>query len=115
MERRLLISIPVQLAQSQGEPSDETELTYTSNISAHGACVISNHPWRPGDVAEVTTLVDPLALRAKVVHCQRRDETQYLVGLAFRGNRVPWYKLDAPAGARHATGTLLVRQEAGRW
>lgn len=56
MEKRLPIAIFVNLAPAQNR--NGTELTYTENVSAHGACVVSNRPWQPGEIAEVTALLD---------------------------------------------------------
>lgn len=70
MEKRLPIAIFVNLAPAQNR--NGTELTYTENVSAHGACVVSNRPWQPGEIAEVTALLDGA--------CHARK------GCAFAGN-----------------------------
>ena len=41
MEKRLPIVVVVHLARVQDRPVNAAELTYTENVSAHGACVIS--------------------------------------------------------------------------
>jgi hypothetical protein len=40
MEKRLPIAIVVKLAPVNGQSTSQSELTYTDNISAHGACII---------------------------------------------------------------------------
>ena len=97
MEKRLLRAIVVNLTQERHRTLNETELTYTENISAHGACVISCRPWDIDEMAEVTALEDELALLGRVAHCQKRDEDRYAVGLAFRDHAC-W----PHAGARKA-------------
>jgi PilZ domain len=90
MEKRLPIAIVVHLAQVQEHHANGKELTYTDNISAHGACVVSSRPWQPGEVAEVTSLKDKVSLRGRVVHCQKRPDDRYGIGLTFQGRRVTW-------------------------
>jgi hypothetical protein len=90
MEKRIPIAIVVRLAQVQDQPANDAEAAYTDNISAHGACVISNRPWKLGQVMEVTSLKEQTALRGKVVRCQKQTDDRYAVGLAFRGRDVTW-------------------------
>ncbi len=99
MEKRLPIAIVVNLSTVKGQSPNGTELTYTDNVSAHGACVLSSHPWGSGDVADVTSLVDDITLRGKVVHCDKRGEGRYAVGLSFQNGGVFW-----PVYLRYAGG-----------
>ena len=85
MEKRLPIAVVVHLGQVQNQSADGAELTYTDNISAHGACVVSKRPWRPGEVAEIRSLKEQVTLRGKVVHCRKRSDNRYVVGLTFQG------------------------------
>ena len=86
MEKRLPIAMIVNLARAQNR--NGTELTYTDNVSAHGACIVSNHPWQPGELAEITSMFDQIAMRGKVVHCRKRGDDQYTIGLSFPGDAV---------------------------
>ncbi|PYT99278.1 MAG: hypothetical protein DMG38_12400 [Acidobacteria bacterium] len=88
MEKRLPIAMVVNLAAAQSR--DGTELTYTDNVSAHGACVFSNHPWQAGEVAEITPLSAQMAMRGRVVHCRRCGEDRYAIGLSFPNGEVAW-------------------------
>jgi hypothetical protein len=98
MEKRLPIAIVVNLAPVNGRPASQPELTYTDNISAHGACVVSSRAWKPGELAEVVSLKDQIALRGKVVHCEKRSDAHYIVGVSFNGNRVTWSSYRTYAG-----------------
>jgi PilZ domain len=100
MEKRLPIAIVVNLAQVQGLSANGTELTYTDNISAHGACVVSSRAWQPGEVAEVTSLKDRVALRGRVIYCEKRGDERYGVGLSFHGRRVTWSTYNLYADSR---------------
>jgi PilZ domain-containing protein len=90
MERRLPISIVVSLNLVQEQPAKGTELTYTENVSAHGARVISKRHWQSGEVAVVTSLKDEVAIRGKVVYCQKLPDNRYCLGLNFNGGGVTW-------------------------
>ena len=90
MEKRLPIAIVVNLVHLAGHPGNGTELTYTDNVSAHGACVVSNHAWLQGEAAEVTSLLDQIALRGRVIHCRKRGDGRYAIGLTFQNSAVLW-------------------------
>ena len=99
MEKRLPITIVVNLAQVNGHASTVKEIAYTDNISAHGVCVISNRPWKPGELVEVTPMKEQITIRGKVAHCERRGEDRYAIGLTFRGGQVNWSPYRTYAGA----------------
>jgi hypothetical protein len=90
MERRLSIAIVVQLAHAEGPPANGAELTYTDNVSARGARVVSSREWKTGEVARVTALKDEITIRGKVVYCQKLSDNRYCVGLNFNGHGVTW-------------------------
>ena len=90
MERRLPIAIVVRLAHEEDSPDNSEELTYTDNVSAHGARVISSRPWKTGEVAKVTSLKVEETMRGKVVYCQKRQEGRYFIGLDFLDRGVVW-------------------------
>jgi PilZ domain len=98
MEKRLPIAMVVRLSQVQGQSANGTELTYTDNISAHGACVVSSQLWKLGAVAEVTSLKDEVTLRGRVIHCEKRGDGRYGVGMAFQEHQVTWSRFRAYAG-----------------
>jgi hypothetical protein len=90
MQKRLTIAVVVRLAELEDRVSRAPELTYTENISAHGACVVSSRAWRPGEAAQVTSVKERIALRAKVVHCEKRPDERYAVGFVFPEQEVTW-------------------------
>jgi hypothetical protein len=90
MEKRLPIAIVVRLARPKGQSTNGVEMTYTDNVSAHGARVVSTHPWNAGDVAEVTSLKDETTLSGKVTYCRQLVDGRYYIGLNFQGRRVTW-------------------------
>jgi hypothetical protein len=99
MEKRIPIALVVHLTQPQAESKNGKELTYTDNVSAHGACVVSARVWQPGEMAEVTSLKDETTLRGKVIHCHKRTDDRYRVGLTFLGRTVSWINYHTYADA----------------
>lgn len=90
MEKRVPVAIVVHLAPAENYSAEELELTYTDNISAHGACVISVRPWKAGEMAEVTSLNDRITLLGRVAYCQKRTKGRYDIGLYFQDREVTW-------------------------
>jgi PilZ domain len=99
MEKRIPIALVVHLTRPVAQSANGTELTYTDNVSAHGACVVSSRSWQPGEIAEVTSLKDETTLRGKVIHCQKRTDDRYRVGLTFLGRTVSWVNYSTYADA----------------
>ena len=90
MEKRIPIAIVVRLTHAQDQPASEPELTYTDNVSAHGARVVSSRPWQIGEVAQVTSLRDEITIRGKVAYCLMLPDNRYFIGLNFQDRRVTW-------------------------
>jgi len=80
-ERRVDSSIAVHLLSTQ--TSRGIELTSMSNMSAHGACVLSEHPLQPGLPVEITDLNSQSAIHGEVVHCEKYDD-RYFIGLRLQ-------------------------------
>src|SRR5258708_13866183 len=81
MEKRLPISIVVSLTVARDQPANGAEVTYTENVSAHGARVISKRHWQPGEAAQVTSLKDEVAIRGKVFISKNPPTTPISFGL----------------------------------
>jgi len=102
MEKRIPVAIVVHLAHAEDHKSQGFELTFTDNISAHGACVVSAHPWRRGEMADVTSLNDRITLRGIVAYCFQRDDKRYNIGLNFRQGEVTWHPYATYVGPKAA-------------
>jgi hypothetical protein len=100
MEKRVPIAIVVHLARVDDHTAAGPELTYTDNISAHGACVISSRQWKSGEVAEVTSLNDRITLRGRVAYCAKREAGRFDVGLYFNEQEVTWNPYVKYAGSQ---------------
>ena len=90
MEKRIPIAIIVRLTHLQDQTAKEPELTYTDNVSAHGARVVSSSPWQIGEVAQVTSLKEESTLSGKVTYCLMLPGNRYFIGLNFQDRRVTW-------------------------
>ena len=53
----------------------------TENVSARGARVLTNKPWKPNDRLNVRSLLGNLRSRARVVYCVPVDAGQFAIGL----------------------------------
>lgn len=109
MEKRLPIAVVVNLASARDYAANGAELTYTNNVSAHGACVVSNHHWQPGEIAEVSSFSDQNLMRGKVVYCRKHGDDQYAIGLNFQNNTVIWSVYLKYSGRAPDTATLRQR------
>jgi hypothetical protein len=69
------------------ELASGAELTYTENVSADGACVISNRAWQPGELAQVTSFKEQITLQGKVVHSRKFSDDRYAFGLTYSRTR----------------------------
>ena len=103
MEKRVPIAIVVHLARVEDHTAEGPELTYTDNISAHGACVISTGRWKVGETAEVTSLNDRITLHGRVAYCAKRSEGRYDVGLYFSEQEVTWNPYAKYTGTERGT------------
>jgi len=82
--------IVVRLMRVQDSPVEAKESTYTDNVSAHGACIISRHNWEPGEEVHVTSVKDGTTIRGSVVRCRKLGNGGFCVGLNFQQQSVPW-------------------------
>jgi hypothetical protein len=53
----------------------------TENISARGARVLTNRPWKPNESLHVRSLLGNFKSRARVVYCVPVDGELYAIGL----------------------------------
>jgi hypothetical protein len=99
MEKRIPIAIVVRLTHGQDKAARDPELTYTDNVSAHGARVVSSRPWQIGEVAQVTSLKDEITLSGRVAYCLMLPDNRYFIGLNFQDRRVTWSAYRTYSGA----------------
>ncbi len=93
MERRLPLVVIVRLAHVERAGARGEERSYTDNISAHGACIFSRHPWQLGDAVRVTPVNEESTACGKVVYCHKRADDHYDIGVQFQDGPVMWSAL----------------------
>ena len=92
MERRLPIIVGIRLVQGAGANTDGEERTYTDNISPLGARVFSKRHWQPGDLVEITPVIEKPVL-GEIIYCQRLPDERYSLGVKFEEGPVTWSML----------------------
>ena len=91
MERRLPIIVVVSLkrAESPDSDTDQSEKTYTDNISLHGARFFSRFRWEVGEMVRITPQHYDFVC-GKVVYCQRLPDGRNAVGVNFQDRAISW-------------------------
>jgi hypothetical protein len=70
--------------QISGHPAlPGTESTFTENVSARGARVLSTRRWKTGDRLTIATLTGSFRAMARVAYCQLVPESGFAVGVEF--------------------------------
>lgn len=90
MEKRVPVAIVVRLAGAEDISPGAEEITYTENVSLHGARVISKRLWLNGEAVRITSLEAGISLCGKVAYCLRPADDRYIIGLNFQDQPVSW-------------------------
>jgi hypothetical protein len=80
-EERIPMSVAVRIAGDPNLPDVET--TFTENVSASGARVVSVRCWRPNEIIWISSLPGNFQARARVAYCQPLRGIGYAIGLEF--------------------------------
>jgi hypothetical protein len=59
------------------------EVTTTSDVSLHGACVVSKRLWTANQRIDVRSLQGSFNGLARVVHCRQGRDSGFVMGLEF--------------------------------
>ena len=59
------------------------EITFTENVSRHGARVVTKRHWRPNDSVLVKLPQECLPSRARITYCQPVKGDEFAMGLQF--------------------------------
>jgi len=87
-ESRIPMEVRVQITGHLVLPGTET--TFTENVSAGGARVLSTRRWKPGDRLTIATLTGSFKSIARVAYCQLIPEAGFAVGIELLGSRDGW-------------------------
>ncbi len=89
-EKRIARAVTVEIrSDDEGMPK---ERTLTENVSAHGARVLMDREWRPGQHVMVISPKEGVRARGQIVYCQLLAESRFAVGLQLSVWVEPWAK-----------------------
>src|SRR6266850_5794120 len=66
------------------------EITSTTNVSVHGARVLTKTPWAPKQDVSVRPVSGNLSLRAHVVYCKALPDRSFSIGLELLQPTASW-------------------------
>jgi len=80
-ENRLPMAVAIQISGNDRVPG--IEMTFTENVSANGARLVTQRPWRRDESVLVASRPGDFRARARVTYCQRLREAGFAIGLEF--------------------------------
>lgn len=87
-ETRIPMEVGVRITGHPALPGTET--TFTENVSARGARVLSTRRWKQNDRLTISTLTGSFHSIARVAYCQLAGDTGFAVGLEFEQPSGSW-------------------------
>jgi hypothetical protein len=87
-EKRVPMEVGVRITGHASLPGTET--TFTQNVSARGARVISTRPWKINDRMVISTMTGSFRSVARVAYCAATPESHFAVGLEFIDSNGRW-------------------------
>src|SRR5262249_13191850 len=88
LERRIPMEIPVVLDGHRQVPG--TESTFTENVSAKGARVVSVRRWETNDQLMIASRTGEFRSSARVAYCQALQGDGFAIGVEFLEPKGRW-------------------------
>jgi hypothetical protein len=84
-QRRMEARIPTRVGLELSDPDEPLiyEITFTENVSRHGARVVTKRCWSPNDSVLVKLPQESLPSRARITYCQPLKGDEFAMGLQF--------------------------------
>jgi PilZ domain len=84
-EQRMEARIPTRVELELSGPDEPPiyEITFTENVSRHGARVLAKRRWSPNDSVLVKLPQEFLPSRARITYCQPLKGDEFAMGLQF--------------------------------
>ena len=84
-EQRMEARIPTRVGLELSGPVEPPiyEITFTENVSRHGARVVTKRRWSPNDSVLVKLPQESLPSRARITYCQPLKGDEFAMGLQF--------------------------------
>ena len=80
-EKRILRAVTLEIrSENEGVPEGRT---LTENVSPHGARVLMDREWRPGQHVMVFFPQEGVRAPGQIVYCEHLAENRFAVGLAL--------------------------------
>jgi hypothetical protein len=87
-DKRVAMEIPVVLDGHRQTPGSES--TFTENVSARGARVVSVRHWEKGEHLMFASHTGEFRSAARVAYCQTRHGHGYAIGVEFLEPKGRW-------------------------
>ena len=95
-EKRIPMELAVQIVGHTQAPG--VEMTFTENVSARGARVMTVRRWRPNDRLMIASLPGDFRSPARVAYCQPLHGQGFVMGVEFLEPTGKWV-IGPPGGA----------------
>ena len=84
-QQRMEVRIPARVGLELSGPDEplNSEMTFTENVSRHGARVVSKRHWSPGDGVLVRLSEESQLSHARITYCQVLKRDAFAIGLQF--------------------------------
>ena len=84
-QQRMEARIPTRVGLELSGPDEPLiyEITFTENVSRHGARVVTKRRWSPDDSVLVKLPQESLHSRARITYCQPLKRDRFAMGLQF--------------------------------
>jgi hypothetical protein len=84
-QQRMEARIPTRVGLELSGPDEPLtyEITFTENVSRHGARVLTKRRWSPNDSVLVKLPQERLPSRARITYCQPLKGDEFAMGLQF--------------------------------
>ena len=91
-QRRMEARIPTRVELELSGPDEPPvyEITFTENVSRHGARVLAKRRWSPNDSVLVKLPQEFLPSRARITYCQPLKGDEFAMGLQFSSVVYDW-------------------------
>ena len=93
-EPRVTMEVGVHITGNGSLPG--TESTFTENVSARGARVLTSRRWKVNDQLTIATLTGSFRSVARVAYCAPAPETGFVVGVEFLDPSGSWVVTPSP-------------------
>lgn len=87
-EQRILMGIPVLIDGHREAPGSES--TFTENVSARGARVISARRWMQGESLKFASRTGEFRSSGRVAYCQSLQGDGFAIGVEFLNPKGRW-------------------------